>query len=45
MRKVWKWHTEDELVKLTHLIVTINTWNRIAIGFRSVHPVKPAQKA
>jgi|SRR5258708_6016105 AhpD family alkylhydroperoxidase len=34
---------EDELVKLTHLIVTINAWNRIAIGFRSVHPVKPAQ--
>jgi AhpD family alkylhydroperoxidase len=34
---------EDELVKLTHLIVTINAWNRIAISFRSVHPVKPAQ--
>jgi AhpD family alkylhydroperoxidase len=33
---------EDELVKLTHLVATINTWNRIAISFRSVHPVKPA---
>jgi AhpD family alkylhydroperoxidase len=29
----------EELVKLTMLIVTINAWNRIAIGFRSVHPV------
>jgi len=33
---------EDELVKLTHLVATINAWNRIAISFRSVHPVKPA---
>ena len=31
--------TEEEIVKLTMLIVTINGWNRIAIGFRSVHPV------
>jgi AhpD family alkylhydroperoxidase len=28
----------DELVKLTLLIGTINLWNRIAIGFRAVHP-------
>jgi transposase len=34
--------TEPELVKLTMLIATINAWNRIAISFRSVHPVKPA---
>jgi AhpD family alkylhydroperoxidase len=31
---------EDELVKLTHLVATINVWNRIAISFRSIHPVK-----
>jgi hypothetical protein len=31
-------------VKLTHLVATINTWNQIAISFRSVHAVKPAQK-
>ncbi len=31
---------DDELVKLTALIGMINLWNRIAIGFRSVHPVK-----
>jgi alkylhydroperoxidase family enzyme len=30
---------EDEIVKLTLLITTINAWNRIAIGFRSIHPV------
>ena len=31
---------EDELVKLSVLVATINAWNRIAIGFRSLHPVK-----
>ena len=37
---------EADLVKLTVLIGTINTWNRVAIGFRSVHPVKqPAHAA
>ncbi|MPY71599.1 MAG: carboxymuconolactone decarboxylase family protein [Alphaproteobacteria bacterium] len=33
---------EEEQVKLTLLIVTINGWNRIAVGFRAVHPVKAA---
>lgn len=32
--------SEEELVKLTMLVATINAWNRIAISFRSVHPVK-----
>ena len=27
-----------ETVKLTMLVATINSWNRIAIGFRSTHP-------
>ena len=31
---------EAEIANLTVLIGLINTWNRIAIGFRSVHPVK-----
>ncbi len=31
--------TEEEQVKLTLLIVAINGWNRIQIGFRAVHPV------
>jgi AhpD family alkylhydroperoxidase len=35
---------EDELVKLTLLVGTINAWNRIAIGFRSVHPTKPVAR-
>jgi AhpD family alkylhydroperoxidase len=26
----------EEQVKLTHLIVTINAWNRFAVGFRNV---------
>ena len=30
----------EELVKLTLLIATINAWNRFAISFRSIHPVK-----
>jgi AhpD family alkylhydroperoxidase len=36
---------DDEIVKLTVLIGAINTWNRIAIGFRAVHPVKETQAA
>ncbi|MES1150987.1 MAG: carboxymuconolactone decarboxylase family protein [Dongia sp.] len=31
---------EAESVDLTALIGQINIWNRIAIGFRSVHPVR-----
>ena len=31
--------SEEELVKLTLLVTTINAWNRFAISFRSVHPV------
>ncbi|QDL96120.1 carboxymuconolactone decarboxylase family protein [Rhodopseudomonas palustris] len=35
-----KSHFSDaEQVKLTILIGTINTWNRIAVGFRLLHPV------
>lgn len=37
--------SEEELVKLTLLIVTINGWNRFAVGFRAVHPVDAASKA
>lgn len=31
--------TEEEQVKLTLLIVAINGWNRVQVGFRAVHPV------
>src|SRR5919202_1970171 len=37
--------TEEELVNLSMLIVAINGWNRLAIGFRAVHPVRePAEQ-
>ena len=34
-----------EIVDLTLLISTINAWNRIAIGFRAVHPEDSRHKA
>ena len=34
--------TDAEKVKLSMLIVTINAWNRLAVGFRNVHPVAKA---
>jgi len=37
--------SEEEQVKLTLLIVAINGFNRLAIGFRAVHPVKAHQEA
>lgn len=35
----------EELVKLTLLIGTINVWNRLAVGFRAVHPTEEASVA
>jgi AhpD family alkylhydroperoxidase len=37
--------TEHEQVVLTLLIVAINGWNRIQVGFRAVHPVERRQAA
>jgi alkylhydroperoxidase family enzyme len=37
--------TEEERVALTLLIVAINGWNRIQVGFRAVHPVDKARVA
>jgi AhpD family alkylhydroperoxidase len=37
--------TDAEQVKLTLLIGTINTWNRLAIGFRLIHPAAPVAHA
>jgi alkylhydroperoxidase family enzyme len=37
--------SEEEIAKLTLLIATINAWNRIAIGFRSVHPTRVRAEA
>lgn len=35
----------EEQVKLSLLIVTINGWNRLAVGFRSIHPVEAVHAA
>ncbi|HLW28935.1 MAG TPA: carboxymuconolactone decarboxylase family protein [Kiloniellales bacterium] len=32
--------TEKEAAALTFLISTINAWNRLAIAFRTIHPMK-----
>ena len=37
--------TEREQVVLTMMIVTINGWNRLAVGFRAIHPVTVARAA
>jgi AhpD family alkylhydroperoxidase len=37
--------SEEELVKLTIAVAASNAWNRIAISFRAVHPVRKAQAA
>jgi alkylhydroperoxidase family enzyme len=37
--------TEAEITKITVAIGVINTWNRIAVGFRSQHPVDAPAKA
>jgi len=37
---VRKHFSESETVNLTMLIASINAWNRLAISFRSVRPVK-----
>lgn len=31
--------TDEEIVKLSMAINMINAWNRVAVGFRTVHPV------
>ncbi|MEQ9812539.1 MAG: carboxymuconolactone decarboxylase family protein [Azospirillaceae bacterium] len=37
--------SETEIVNLSLAIATINTWNRIAIGFHNVHPMDEAPLA
>jgi AhpD family alkylhydroperoxidase len=39
-REIEAHFSEAERVALTLLIVAINGWNRIQVGFRAVHPVK-----
>jgi len=44
-REVQAHFSEEEVVKLTLLIVAINGWNRIQVGFRAIHPVDARQAA
>lgn len=37
--------SEEELVKLSLLICTINGWNRLMVGFRQIHPTEKARAA
>jgi len=37
--------SEEEQVKLTLLIVAINGWNRVQVGFRGVHPAAERKAA
>ena len=37
--------SEEEQAKLTLVIVAINGWNRIQVGFRAVHPVAERKAA
>jgi alkylhydroperoxidase family enzyme len=37
--------TAQEQVALTLLIVTINGWNRVQVGFRASHPVEKREAA
>ena len=37
--------SEAELVNLTLAVAAINAWNRMAISFRAVHPVKATRAA
>src|SRR5271166_2061852 len=37
--------SEEEQVALTLLIVSINGWNRIQVGFRAIHPVEEKRAA
>jgi alkylhydroperoxidase family enzyme len=37
--------SEEEQVTLTLLIVAVNGWNRIQVGFRAVHPLEERRAA
>ncbi|RWX76920.1 carboxymuconolactone decarboxylase family protein [Neorhizobium lilium] len=37
--------TEEEMTKITVAIGAINVWNRLAVGFRSQHPLDKTAKA
>jgi AhpD family alkylhydroperoxidase len=38
-----RFFSDEEITKLTVIIGTINVWNRLAVGFRSQHPIDAAK--
>jgi AhpD family alkylhydroperoxidase len=44
-RALRAYFSEEEQVTLTLLIIAINGWNRIQVGFRAVHPIEQRQAA
>ena len=40
-----KHFSEEELVKLTVAVAVINTWNRLSVSFRTIHPIQTAEAA
>jgi len=44
-REVKEHFSEAEQVALTLMIVAINGWNRVQVGFRAVHPVETRKAA
>ncbi|WP_163267990.1 carboxymuconolactone decarboxylase family protein [Chelativorans alearense] len=43
--EVRKHFNEDELVKLSVAIGTINVWNRLCVPFQAIHPVRESRVA
>lgn len=44
--EIRKHFSDEEIVKITTAIGTINVWNRLCVSFRSLHPIdQPAQAA
>mgnify|MGYP003382028786 FL=1 len=33
--------SDEEMVKLSVAVAIINTWNRLSVAFRTIHPVRP----
>ena len=38
-----KHFSEEEVVKLTVAVAVINTWNRLSVSFRTIHPIRTAE--
>lgn len=43
--EIRKHFSEEEIVKITTAIGTINVWNRLSVSFRSQHPIDEREQA